>query len=63
MDTNLKPDRKTSVAGVSGAITVILIWIFSVVPPHVEIPGEVGAAITLVISFLFGYLTKESPEE
>jgi len=39
---------------VASATTTILIWILSVVPPHVEIPGEVGASLTLIIGFLFG---------
>lgn len=39
---------------VAAATTTILIWIVSLVPPQIEIPGEVGAALTLVIGFLFG---------
>lgn len=62
--SKLTPDLSTidgKFMTVASAITTILVWIFNVLPPHVEIPGEVGAALTLVIGFLFGWFapTKE----
>lgn len=53
----VKPDVKINVALLASAVTTILIWIVSVVPPHAEIPGEIAAAITTVVGFIFGYFS------
>lgn len=50
------PVRKVASTGIASAVTTILIWTFSEVPPHLEIPGEVAAAITTVIGFIVGWL-------
>lgn len=55
MDT---PNRKVMAGGLAGALTIILIWAvqsFSTV----VVPGEVGSAITAVLSFIVSYFTKE----
>lgn len=61
--SDLKPDKKVGVSGVAGAVTTIIVWIFSVVPPHIEIPGVVAASITTVIMFISGYVIKEQSRE
>lgn len=49
---NINP--KVSAAGLAGAVTVILLYILSFW--DVEVPSEVAAAITLIISVVAGYL-------
>lgn len=60
--SKLAPVRKVSATLVASAITTILIWILSVLPPHVEVPSAVSAAITTVIGFVIGWLTPPSKE-
>jgi hypothetical protein len=38
-------------AGLSGAVTVILVWLFSLW--HVSVPGEVAGAFGAILAFLF----------
>lgn len=52
------PTNKVAAAGIAGAVTTILLFIASSL--GWDVPAEVGAAIATVISFLAGYLTKES---
>ena len=51
-------DRVTVNSGLSGAITTVLLFTFSFIFPSVEIPGEVGAALAVIVSGITGYFTK-----
>lgn len=44
------PSKTVKTGSMSGALTIIIIWAITTVWPAVEIPAEVGGAITLVIS-------------
>lgn len=50
------PQPKVVATGISGAVTVVILWLMSTYG-NVDVPGEVAAAITTVIGFLFGYIT------
>lgn len=52
------PTRKVSAVGIGGAISIIFIYLVGAVF-NVELPSEVASALTLIISFLSGYLVKE----
>jgi putative flippase GtrA len=56
------PVRKVAAGGAAGAVTVILVWIASAAF-KVDIPPEVASAITVVISFVAGYLIPPAPGE
>ena len=48
------PVRKVAAGGVAGAITTIIVWILSAAF-KVDMPPEIAAAITVVLSFAAGY--------
>lgn len=50
------PQPKVVATGIAGTVTAIIIWLLSAFA-HVEIPAEIGAAITTVVGFLIGYIT------
>lgn len=52
------PNRKILAAGLAGAITSILAWVL-IVTTDVEIPANVAAAITTVLTFAAGYFVPE----
>ena len=47
---NVSISKSNGVAGLAGAITIILVWIVSQFG-HVTIPPEVASAITTVVAF------------
>lgn len=49
---NLTP--KVAASGITGAITIILVWIAKI--SGLEIPPEVASAFTTVLSFVAAYL-------
>lgn len=51
------PTYKMMSVGVSGALTVIVVYVLSLV--GVQLPEAVSAALTIMISFIAGYVTKE----
>lgn len=52
------PTRKVAATGIAGAITIVLVYLVQALF-NVEIPAEVSSAITLLISFVSGYMVKE----
>ncbi len=52
------PTRKVTSAVLAGAMSVILIWVLSLV--GVEVPGTVGAAFATVLSFITAYMVPEN---
>lgn len=51
--------RKVAAGGLAGVIVTILVWILSLW--HINLPGDVAAAITVVISFIVAYLVPSHP--
>jgi hypothetical protein len=39
----------------AGAVTTILVYVLQLAFPDLEVPGEVGAAITTLIAFVAGF--------
>lgn len=52
------PSRKVGSGALAGAITVVVVWAAGT--QGVDIPGEVGAAISTIFAFLTGYIVKDS---
>lgn len=51
------PKAKVVAGGLAGAATTIILFLLNSV--GVDIPGEVGAAITTVVGFVVSYITSE----
>jgi hypothetical protein len=51
---SLAPQPKVLAAGAGGALSVILVWLLSVLF-KVEVPSEVAAALTTLLAFAGGY--------
>lgn len=49
---------KTSAAALTGALTVVLIWVVGLF--HVTVPPEIASAITTILSSLAAYLAPRS---
>lgn len=49
------PQPKVAAAGIAGAITVLVVFGLKQFA-HIEVPAEVAAALTAVISFAAGYI-------
>lgn len=52
------PTNKVSAAGIGGAVSVVLMWLFKQLF-NIDIPAEVAASIATVVSFASGYLVRE----
>lgn len=50
------PSAKVAAGGVAGAITVVLLFVLGLF--NVVVPGEVGSAITVIITSLTSYLVR-----
>ncbi|QXQ07646.1 hypothetical protein KX816_06410 [Sphingosinicellaceae bacterium] len=60
------PRRKVAVGGLAGAVSVILIYVvnhYFLNAPSEALPGDVGAAITLAISFAVSWFMPPSDDE
>lgn len=53
-----QPTNKVAAGAVSGALTLLGVYLFGVF--GVQIPAEVAAAATTIISFVVSYYVKES---
>ncbi len=62
---NRMPTRKVQVGGISGALTVVVVWLLNtfVFPPQHQMPAEIASALTVVISFIASYLVPPAPED
>ena len=56
------PVRKVAAGGAAGAITAIIVWILSAAF-KIDIPPEIAAAITVVLSFIAGYVIPPGPND
>jgi hypothetical protein len=50
------PVRKVSVAAAAGAAVTVGVWVTQQVG-GIQVPPETAAALTTLVSFLFGYVT------
>lgn len=50
------PTQKVTAVGVTGAISIVLVWALHQFA-HLDMPAEVASAVTTILAFLAGYLT------
>lgn len=55
----MTPNRKVTAAGLAGALTTVLAWLLAATT-KVEVPPEVAAAITTILTVGTAYLVPES---
>lgn len=53
------PTSKVTAAAVAGAMTIVFVYLVQLIY-NVDIPAVVATAITAIITFATGYMTKES---
>lgn len=58
----MAPKAKVVAGALGGAVSVILVWILKAYA-NVELPPDVAAAFTLVVSTIVAYLIPEAAEE
>ncbi len=63
--TSSAPIRKVTATGVAGAIVTIVVLLLNrfVLSDQQQIPADITAAITTVISFIIGYLVPPGPND
>jgi putative flippase GtrA len=57
----MQPSRKVSVGGLGGAAGIIVTWILVTV--GLDVPAEVGAAISTIMGFAAAYIVPERDQE
>jgi len=57
-----KPAQKVTAGALAGAATAIGIWLIKTFG-HIDIPGEIGAAITTILTFIVSYLVPPSEDD
>lgn len=55
--TSKRPTRKVGAGALAGAVTIIGVWIAGQF--GLDVPGEVGSAITTVLTFGASYMVRE----
>lgn len=53
------PTKKVAVGAAAGAISAIVVWalnVFMILPNGVQIPGEIGSALTTILTFVVAYV-------
>ena len=53
------PNRKVGSSALAGGLSIIMVWALKEWG-HVDMPPEVASGVTVVISFITGYLVPES---
>ncbi len=61
MKRRYMPDNKVSGGVLAGALTVLLIYILQILT-GIDVPGEVGSAITVIFTFITSYLISSGSE-
>lgn len=54
----MKPRPKVAAAGIGGAASILLVWVAGLL--GLEVPAEVAAAFSTVVSFAAGWLQPEA---
>lgn len=57
MASTAKPTRKITATGLGGALSIIAVWVAGLF--GLDMPVEVAAAVTVVLSTGAGYLTRD----
>lgn len=52
-----KPNTKVAAGGLAGGLSMIIIWLLGQL--DVDLPAEVAAAITTLVTFAVGYFVPE----
>ena len=63
---NARPTRKVTLGAVTGAATAILVWVlneFNYLPGGTDIPGDIGAALTTLLTFVVSYFVPPSAND
>jgi hypothetical protein len=63
---NSAPTRKVTIGAATGAATAIIVWIaneFDLLPGGKDIPGDIGAALTTLLTFIASYFVSPSPKD
>jgi hypothetical protein len=53
------PEKKVTAAAIAGAVVTIAVWILHL--SHIDVPPEVVAAATTLLSAVAGYLAPHTP--
>ncbi len=61
MNKEKLPNKKVAATGISGGVSVIVIWIIGLF--GIIVPPEIAAAFTVVVGGLVGYWTPERINE
>lgn len=54
-EPNATPSRKVVVGGLAGSLVTILVWA-SKAYGHIEVPGEIAVAVSVVFTFILQYV-------
>lgn len=54
-----EPSRTVTTGGAAGAVVVIAIYLVSLAWPHIEVPAEVAAAATLIVSVIGAWIVPD----
>ena len=59
---NSTPTRKVMAGGLSGAVTVVLVWLLNayILPAAKPIPAEISSALPVIVTFLVSYMVSPS---
>jgi hypothetical protein len=63
---SMAPTRKVMAGGAIGAAITILVWVlnaFKLLPQGQQIPAEVAAALTTLVSFAVSYFVPPAPAD
>ena len=63
---NARPTRKVTLGAATGAATAILVWVlneFNYLPGGTDIPGDIGAALTTLLTFVVSYFVPPSAND
>lgn len=58
----MKDNRKVNAGALAGAMTIILAWLLRELAA-VEMPAEVSSAVTVIATFVVGYMVPNAPSE
>ena len=57
-----RPKRKIVAGGLAGALVIVFVWLVKTFTKG-EIPAELSAALTTIVSFIISYITPPDPNE
>jgi putative flippase GtrA len=57
-----RPRRKVIAGGLGGSLVIVFVWLLKMFA-KTEIPAEVSAALTTIVSFVISYITPPDSNE